>query len=342
MASSTAGPVTAQVAEEMILAGRGRPGMRVEGTLAFPEDVADPNLPSDLEVDVLDLRRCRGLTTLPRGLRCFELNLTGTKITSLPDDLVVRSILNLTDCDELAELPAGLKVGTIESSGCRSLENLPEGLDVWFLNMAGCWNFRGWPRRANIRSGRLGLRGCTALTSLPAYLGPLAALDVRDCSNLRTLPDDLVITGWIDIAHSGIAETKRLPPTLRGIDLRWQGVRIEERIVLRPETISPSEILEEANAERRRVLLDRFGISRFLAEAQAQVLDEDSDPGGPRQLLFLPLKDDEPLVTLSCYCPSTGKRYFLRVPPAVNSCRQAAAWIAGFDDPDEYQPILET
>jgi hypothetical protein len=79
-----------------------------------------------------------------------------------------------------------------------------------------------------------------------------------------------------------------------------------------------------------------------MKETQAEVLDNDMDPGGPRELLRVELPGDEPLVTLSCFCPSTGRQYFLRVPPDIGSCRQAGAWIAGFDDPDEYQPLQET
>ena len=69
------------------------------------------------------------------------------------------------------------------------------------------------------------------------------------------------------------------------MELRWQGVRVEERIVLRPETISVDEVLAEQNAERRRVLLDRFGYPRFMKETRASLLDEDRDSGGIRQLL---------------------------------------------------------
>jgi hypothetical protein len=335
--------VPAEEAKGLILKGRARSGMCVEGVLSFPADVRNLRLPPHLDVEVLDLTGCPGAAdALPEGLRCFELNLSQTTVRSLPDDLQVDSILNLSGCEELVELPKHLKVGTLLLRGCSALEALPDGLDVWFLDMTGCWSFCRWPRRAAIRSGRLTLRGCTALRSLPDYLGTLAALNVRDCPNLREFPNHLRITGWVDIAQSGLADSKKLPKTLQGVDLRWQGVRVEERILLRPETISVEEILGEQNAERRRVLLDRFGVPRFMQESKASVLDEDRDRGGPRKLLCVEMKEDEPLVTLSCFCPSTSRQYFLRVPPDTKSCRQAAAWIAGFDDPDRYQPILET
>lgn len=67
-----------------------------------------------------------------------------------------------------------------------------------------------------------------------------------------------------------------------------------------------------------------------------------SDAGGERRLLRVELQDDEPLVVLAVSCPSTGHRYTLRVPPDAKSCRHATAWIAGFDNPDDYAPNKET
>ncbi|HWY76760.1 MAG TPA: hypothetical protein VN281_14150 [Verrucomicrobiae bacterium] len=230
--------------------GRGQRGMRVEGELALGLSTSI-QLPDDLEVEYLNLKGCAALTCLPRGLRCFELNLSETKIRSIPADLKVESILDLSNCEELTSLPDGLQVGSLVLRGCRSLEALPNDLTVWFLDMTGCWSFRHWPKRAAIHSGWLNLRGCTALTSLPEYLGTLAALNLRDCPNLRSLPEGLKITGWIDVAQSGLAEVKQLPRSLQSVEMRWQGVRVEPRVVLQPETITVAEILAEVNAERR-------------------------------------------------------------------------------------------
>ena len=81
---------------------------------------------------------------------------------------------------------------------------------------------------------------------------------------------------------------------------------------------------------------------RFLEEAHAEVLDRDRDPGGERQLLRVPLPGDEPLVCVSVFCPSTSRQYVLRVPPTTKTCRQGVAWMAGFDNPDDYRPLVET
>src|SRR5436190_16751808 len=122
----SATPVSAEEAGQLLRKRSGWPGMRVEGVLAFPENTETLRLPPDLEVEVLDLSNCAGIEELPRGLRCFELNLSGTRIESLPADLVVESIVNLSGCEELKSLPSGLTAGTLLLRGCSSLTALPE------------------------------------------------------------------------------------------------------------------------------------------------------------------------------------------------------------------------
>ncbi len=296
------------------------------------------SLPEGLEVRHLDISGCTNLTGLPAGLRCYEVVASGSGLRSLPADLRVESRIDVRDCAHLTELPAGLKVGSLVLRGCTSLAMLPEGLDVNFLDLRGCARLANWPGAATIRIGRLDLGGCRRLTSMPEGLGRLAQLDISDCVGLQELPEGLQVGSWIEIANTGITS---LPDSLAGVNLRWRGVPIDERIAFHPEAIEVREILEEGNAERRRVLLERIGIDRFVDEADAQVLDEDRDPGGTRRLLRVPMLDDEDLVCVMVRCPSTGGRYLLRVPPTMKTCRQAVAWTAGFDDPSLYRPLIE-
>jgi hypothetical protein len=156
------------------------------------------------------------------------------------------------------------------------------------------------------------------------------------------LPANLVVTGWLDLGHSGLKDESALPPGLLRAQLRWAGVNVDRRIAFHPETIHVDEVLEEGNSERRRMLLDRYGYGRFIQDAQAEILDRDTDPGGERQLLRVKWEGDEDLVAMSCFCPSTGRQYIIRVPPTTPTCHNAAAWIAGFDDPKDYHPVMET
>jgi hypothetical protein len=196
-----------------------------------------------------------------------------------------------------------------------------------------------WPSRADVAHGHVVLRNCVALTALPPWLRRVARLDVSGCVGIRSLPEGLEVASFVDVAGSGLTS---LPRSLAGVELRWRGVRVDERVAFHPEAIDPSEVLAEPNAERRRVLLDRVGYDRFLEAVQPEVLDRDTDPGGPRALIRVAMTNDEPLVCLVVSCPSTARRYVLRVPPATTTCRQGAAWIAGFDDPNDYAPIIET
>jgi hypothetical protein len=295
-------------------------------------------LPDGLEVRHLKVDGCTELTELPTGLRCYEIQASGSGLRSLPSDLRVDFRLDLRDCVALAELPAGLKVGSLVLRGCKSLASLPEGLDVNFLDLRDCDQIEAWPDTSTIRIGRLNINGCRRLVSLPAGLGRMAQLDVSDCTGLKTLPEGLEVGSWIEIANTGITS---LPGSLAGAKLRWRGVPIDERIAFHPEQIAVSEVLTETNAERRRVLLERVGLDRFMDEAEVEVLDEDRDPGGVRRLFQVPLPGDEPIVCVMVHCPSTGGRYLLRVPPKMKTCHQAVAWTAGFDDPSLYRPLIE-
>ncbi|MCW3060799.1 MAG: hypothetical protein JWQ02_2620 [Capsulimonas sp.] len=345
--------------EAMILAGNAPRGLRVHGHLSFAGSRALTQLPDDLRVDSLDISGCVNLTALPEGLRatrldgtgchgltelprrlhCYELTLRDTSISSLPADIQVEYRLDLTGCAELQCLPVGLKVGTLVLQGCTSLRALPEGLEVYFLDIGGCSRLAQWPTQATVRIGRLNARGCRALTELPTWMTQLAQLDLRGCESLTSLPETLRVTSWLDLADTQITS---LPPQLAGARLRWRGVPIDARIAFQPETITAREVLDTVNSELRRVLLERMGYERFLLDAHAEELNRDTDPGGERRLLRVKMVGDEALVCISVLCPSTGRQYIIRVPPQTKTCRQAAAWIAGFDRTDDYRPIMET
>jgi hypothetical protein len=280
-----------------------------------------------------------GRSGLPAGLTAYDLDLSHTSITELPPDLRVTFRLNLEGCRALLTLPEGLRVSSLNLRECTRLTRLPEGLETCFLDLTGCTSLTGWPSTGSVRIGRLSVAGCAWVRCLPRWVGDLAQLDVGGCGNLRALPEGLRVNTWVEVADSGLTA---LPASMAHTQVRWRGVPIDARIAFHPETITAAEVLDERNAERRRVLLERMGPERFAAEAEPEVLDRDRDPGGERRLLRVAIPDDEDLVCLEVRCPSTGRQYLLRVPPSVKSCRQAAAWIAGFDSADDYAPVLET
>lgn len=268
-----------------------------------------------------------------------SLDLAGSDIETLPTGITVQFGLNLRGCHRLKELPPGLKAGSIDLADCPALQRLPEGMETTFLDISDCFQLEAWPETGQLNVGRLRARNCLGIRSLPPWLGRISQLDLAGCAWFAELPEGLEVASWVDVADTSI---RGLPKSLRGVALRWRGVVIDERIAFEPETISATEVLEERNAELRRVKLERMGFERFLAESDPEVLDSDSDPGGGRKLYRVALGDDEPLVCVSVNCPSTARNYLLRVPPTTTTCRQAIAWTAGFDNPDDYKPLVET
>jgi hypothetical protein len=351
-------PLNAAEARDLILTGSAPDGLEVKGTLELKgaEGVTRlpaglkarrlrlvecpdlETLPEGLRVRHLEIKDCPRLTTLPAGLHCYEIDAPASSLVGLPDGLRVDFRFDLRNSEQLTRLSAGLKVGSLVLRGCTALEQLPEGLDVCFLDLQGCRRLRHWPRAVTIRHGHLNLAG-TGFTALPPGVRQVGQLDLRDCPGVTNLPAGLEVASWVDVGGSGLT---RLPHTLQDVRLRWRGVAVTERIAFRPDTLTVGEILNEANAEVRRVMLERVGFEWFFRSADAEVLDQDRDPGGERRLLRVPLPNDEPLVCLSVACPSTGRQYALRVPPAMTTCRQAAAWMAGFDDAADYRPLIET
>jgi len=185
--------------------------------------------------------------------------------------------------------------------------------------------------------GHLDLSGASHLYDLPNNLS-CESLDLSDCVNLSRLPEGLHVTYWIEGAGSGLTHLE----SGHGFILRWRGVPISDRALVNPDSITGQEILNTDNVELRRVLIERLGYEKFLQQVGGIIRDRDQDTGGERQLIAVPFEDDEPLMVLKVICPSTGHLHLLRVPPDMETCYQAAAWVAGFNNPDLYQPAIET
>ena len=99
----------------------------------------------------------------------------------------------------------------------------------------------------------------------------------------------------------------------------WHGTAVPRDVIEAPETLTAGAISFETNAEVRRVMVERFGLDRFITESGAAVLHEDRDPlGNPRRLLQKSFGDDMPLTLVqvknSTVEPDgTVKDYFLSV-----------------------------
>lgn len=141
----------------------------------------------------------------------------------------------------------------------------------------------------------------------------------------------------------------------------WHGVMVPAFVILRPDWITAEHITTENNAEIRRVMLECFGVDRYMAEIGGKVLHEDTDGlGHRRRLLHAEMPGDEPLVMIEVVNSTqepdgSWKNYTLRVDPqayggrAGRECLAAIAstWRRGpnndmlFARPEDYRPAVE-
>jgi hypothetical protein len=119
----------------------------------------------------------------------------------------------------------------------------------------------------------------------------------------------------------------------------WHGVRVPEQVILAPERLSRDDFLNERNGEVRRVIQERMG-SRFVPEMGGVVLDR-----GPQGTLYevrLPADDPESTARyVLMQDASSGRQYFLRVPPRVQTAAEGVAWSYQLAA-EEYGPAHET
>ncbi len=298
-------------------------------------------LPADMQIT----QRCTvlgatALRQLPQRLHVSDLVLRDAPlIDALPDDAAITGVLDLSGCSGLRAVPADIAATTLVLTGCTSLTALPDGLSAQFVSLAGCTGITTWDDPSITTLRQLDAHDCHHLRALPPNLRTIDELDVSGCARLTALPSELRISEWIDVGGTPI---RALPPAVAGTVVRWHGVNVPGRVAFHPATITAQQVLAEPNAEVRRVMLERIGMERFIAEAQPTMRDADRDRGGARRLLAVAIDEDESLVVLQVQDPSTQRLYLLRVPPTMTTCHQAAAWIAGFDTPEDYHPVAET
>ncbi len=118
------------------------------------------------------------------------------------------------------------------------------------------------------------------------------------------------------------------------------GVKLPEQYgKVHPDLWEAQWILDESNAELRRLLIQRIGYDRICQQLQAVELDSWQE----YTLLKIDFADDFndegnaiPVYLLKMTCPSTGFIHALRVPPDVESAKEAIRWVNWDIDPEEF------
>lgn len=194
----------------------------------------------------------------------------------------------------------------------------------------------------------------------------------------RVLHEEFCIVSDFPVEIHKDAENR--PHNDNGPSHRWRdgwslwyihGVRVTEQIVMHPETLTVAQIDAEENAEVRRVMLERFGMSRYILESGAKpqhqdefgvlyrrelandepivmvrVLNSTPEPDGSLSMeeamqVFGETKVKRQLTILGWNKPARFKEYWLRVPPDMQTAHEAVAWTFG-KTAATYHPDLET
>jgi hypothetical protein len=114
----------------------------------------------------------------------------------------------------------------------------------------------------------------------------------------------------------------------------WHNTKIPERMgKINCERWEPRWLIDEPNAEVRRVLLREIGYERAIAALGGTVLDRWRE----YELIRLNVSD-MPIEyrLLSMVCPSTGDKHILRAPPDCDTAEAAITWCNHGTHPDAF------
>lgn len=120
------------------------------------------------------------------------------------------------------------------------------------------------------------------------------------------------------------------------------GVMVPKQLVEEPAWLNVARITHERNLEVRRIMLERFGIERFLRESGAERIN--ADDFGVLYRKRMTAEEDMVYVEVTNSTPEadgTHKKYFLRVPPHMRTAHEAVAWTFAMQR-NEYCPFVET
>lgn len=118
----------------------------------------------------------------------------------------------------------------------------------------------------------------------------------------------------------------------------YHGVALPKKYgQVRPEKWVPTWLLDENNAELRRILIQGIGYDRICRELNAAEVDSWQD------YILLKLNelvddiDGQSISLLKMICPSTNFIHAIRVPPNLQSAREAIRWVNWGIYPEQFE-----
>jgi hypothetical protein len=109
------------------------------------------------------------------------------------------------------------------------------------------------------------------------------------------------------------------------------GVEVNEQIVMAPKTLTTDQITSESNAEKKRIMIERFGPAEYAEAVGAKILDQDIltlAGSAPRLLVEIEGGGKWMIGTDG----GTGRVYWMSVAPEARTCKEAHESIAFVDE----------
>jgi leucine-rich repeat protein SHOC2 len=285
------------------------------------------------------------LTSLPESVgqltNLQELNLWFNKLTSLPE-----SLGQLTNLQSLA-LGYNKLTSLPESVG--QLTNLQE-LNLWFNKLTSLPE--SISQLTNLQSLKLYSNELTSLPESISQLTNLQILNLRSCQ-LTSLPESISQLTNLQKLYLEGNELTSLSPlqalTQKNLSVYFLGANLPRRYWTKFSDWQPEWLLDENNAEIRRIIIEQVGYERICTELGASTVDtwreytllktdniEAVYDGNYYYDYDEPPTDWEPMVLLKMTCPSTEHVHILRVPPEMTSAEAAVTWVNHGIHPDKF------
>lgn len=122
----------------------------------------------------------------------------------------------------------------------------------------------------------------------------------------------------------------------------WHGRIVASDVVERGRPITRTCIDRETDSDRRWVLIERYGLGRYLLESGADEIQ--SDECGRLYRLFQHLRETIVAVRVVNHTPEPDgslREFWLAVPPRMATAREAVAWTFGLSAED-YEPGVQS
>lgn len=134
---------------------------------------------------------------------------------------------------------------------------------------------------------------------------------------------------------SEIIHCKEMPELT--VSVIQNGVFVHEKVWRPSIHLTAEDIFDEPNLEIRRMMMSKVENGTFLQTSKAELIHAK----GEYHLYRVFMENNVRFHLVHCVCPSTGREYYLRVPPSILDAEQAIAWT--FNETSvTYKPWLET